>query len=75
MHGGGDFGKSFPPAPFFSVKTLYKAVTLNQETFTDVMRRLRLVLVRTRFPENVGTAARASANFGHAPLYLVTPER
>lgn len=39
------------------------------------MRRLRLVLVRTRFPENVGTAARASANFGHAPLYLIDPER
>ena len=39
------------------------------------MRRLRLVLVRTRFPENVGTAARASANFGHAPLFLIDPER
>ena len=39
------------------------------------MRHLRLVLVRTRFPENVGTAARAAANFGHAPLFLVEPER
>ena len=48
---------------------------MNQGTSADAMRRLRLVLVRTRFPENVGTAARASANFGHAPLFLIDPER
>ena len=42
---------------------------------SEFMHRLRLVLVRTRFPENIGTAARASANFGHSPLYLVRPER
>ncbi|MCH5277273.1 MAG: RNA methyltransferase [Desulfovibrionaceae bacterium] len=40
-----------------------------------LMSRLRLVLVRPRFPENIGMAARASANFGHAPLHLVQPER
>lgn len=49
--------------------------TPQEETFTAAMRRLRIVLVRTRFPENIGTAARASANFGHAPLFLVEPER
>lgn len=43
--------------------------------FAQAMRRLRLVLVHTRFPENIGTAARASANFGHGPLFLVQPER
>jgi len=41
----------------------------------EFMSRLRLVLVRTRFPENIGMAARASANFGHSPLFLVNPER
>ena len=40
-----------------------------------MMQHLRLVLVRTNFPENIGMAARASANFGHAPLYLAQPRR
>ena len=40
-----------------------------------MMQKLRLVLVRTNFPENIGMAARASANFGHAPLYLAEPRR
>ncbi len=35
---------------------------------------LHLILVETRFPENIGSAARASANFGSAPLSLVKPE-
>lgn len=39
------------------------------------MSRLRLVLTRPRFPENIGMAARASANFGRASLHLVQPER
>ncbi len=34
-----------------------------------------VVLVRTRFPENVGMAARACANMGAAELILVDPER
>lgn len=42
---------------------------------SPLMTRLRLVLVRPRFPENIGMAARASANFGLAPLHLVQPER
>ncbi len=40
-----------------------------------LMHRMRLVLVRTNFPENIGMAARASSNFGHAPLYLAAPRR
>ncbi len=36
---------------------------------------LRIVLVRTRFPENVGMAARACANMGVRELHLVAPER
>ncbi|MGN1038403.1 MAG: RNA methyltransferase [Mailhella sp.] len=42
---------------------------------TAAMKNLRLVLVRTNFPENIGMAARASANFGHCPLHLVSPRR
>lgn len=41
----------------------------------ELMGRLRLVLVRTNFPENIGMAARASSNFGHSPLYLAQPRR
>lgn len=35
---------------------------------------LRVVMVHTRFPENVGMAARACANMGADELYLVAPE-
>lgn len=35
---------------------------------------LEVVLVRTRFPENIGMAARACANMGCARLCLVAPE-
>ena len=36
---------------------------------------LEVVLVRTRFPENIGMAARACANMGCSRLCLVAPER
>ena len=35
--------------------------------------RLRVVLVRTRNPLNMGTAARAMSNFGFSRLRLVNP--
>jgi tRNA/rRNA methyltransferase len=47
----------------------------NTSAAAAFMNRLRLVLVRTNFPENIGMAARASANFGHAPLFLAEPRR
>lgn len=34
-----------------------------------------VILTRTRFPENIGMAARACANFGVSSLILVDPER
>ena len=40
-----------------------------------MLENLHIVLVETRFPENIGAVARASANFGNAPLHLVQPER
>ena len=39
-----------------------------------IAENLKIVLVGTRFPENIGSAARASANFGHASITLVAPE-
>lgn len=36
---------------------------------------VEVVLVRTRFPENIGMAARACANMGCSRLCLVAPER
>ncbi len=36
---------------------------------------LRIVLVKTRFPENIGSAARACLNMGCRDLVLVAPER
>ncbi|MBO4335277.1 MAG: RNA methyltransferase [Desulfovibrio sp.] len=36
---------------------------------------LRTVLVKTRFPENIGMVARAQANMGCPELWLVQPER
>ncbi len=40
-----------------------------------VPRGIAVVLVRPRFPENVGMVARAMANMGVAELVLVAPER
>lgn len=38
-------------------------------------KNLAVILVRPRFPENVGMAARAMANMGVSELILVAPER
>lgn len=40
-----------------------------------LLKGLRVVLVNTRFPENIGMAVRACANMGCGELSLVTPER
>ncbi|MEF2808254.1 MAG: TrmH family RNA methyltransferase, partial [Desulfovibrio sp.] len=39
-----------------------------------LLHGVRVVLVNTRFPENVGMAVRACANMGCSELTLVTPE-
>lgn len=39
------------------------------------MQKITVVLVRPRFPENIGMVARACANMGIAKLILVSPER
>ena len=36
---------------------------------------LQVVLVQTRFPENIGMAARACVNMGGHSIRLVAPER
>lgn len=41
----------------------------------DILNNLRVVLVSTRFPENIGMVARACANMGCKNLVLVNPER
>ncbi len=41
----------------------------------ELMKDLRIVLVRTNYPENIGMAARASANFGGAGICLAEPRR
>ena len=40
-----------------------------------LLEAVRVVLVKTRFPENIGMAARACANMGCPALHLVEPER
>ena len=40
-----------------------------------VLKNLRVVLVRPRFPENIGAAARAVANMGLGGLTVVEPQR
>lgn len=40
-----------------------------------MLEDLHIVMVKTRFPENVGMAARACANMGAAHVVLVDPER
>lgn len=41
---------------------------------TSLLANLQVILVKTRFPENVGMAARACANMGCGSLALVDPE-
>jgi len=41
----------------------------------ELLEHLLVVLVRPRFPENIGAAARAVANFGLGGLRVVAPER
>lgn len=40
-----------------------------------MLRNISVILVRPRFPENIGMAARAMANMGVSELILVDPER
>ena len=40
-----------------------------------LLQGLEVVLVKTRFPENIGMAARACVNMGCPTLRLVDPER
>lgn len=40
-----------------------------------LLDRVQIVLVKTRFPENIGMAARACANMGCPGICLVDPER
>lgn len=40
-----------------------------------LLQGLDVVLVKTRFPENIGMAARACVNMGCSSLRLVDPER
>ncbi|NHZ48565.1 RNA methyltransferase, partial [Nitratidesulfovibrio liaohensis] len=40
-----------------------------------MLHNLTVVLVKTRFPENVGMVARACANMGARDIVLVDPER
>jgi len=40
-----------------------------------MLHNLSVILVRTRFPENIGMVARAMANMGVSSLILVQPER
>ena len=47
----------------------------NAADIARMMQNLRIVLVQTNFPENIGMAARASSNFGHSPLFLAEPRR
>ncbi len=41
----------------------------------DNLEKIKVILVRPRFPENIGSAARAVANMGLGGLAVVQPER
>src|SRR5579884_960645 len=47
--------------------------TAENESQTQARSRLRIVLIETRNPLNIGAAARAIANFGFKDLRLVRP--
>lgn len=41
---------------------------------SEILRNLIIILVQTRFPENIGMTARACANMGCSQIRLVNPE-
>ena len=44
-------------------------------TALEGMAHLKVIMVETRFPENIGMVARAAANMGAREIVLVAPER
>jgi tRNA/rRNA methyltransferase len=48
---------------------------MNGHLHLELMDNLLVVLVRPRFPENIGAAARVTANMGLGGLRVVAPER
>ena len=47
--------------------------TNNPNTRTDWLKSIRIILVRTSHPGNVGQVARAMANMGLSELYITSP--
>ena len=60
-------------APGHGCPYLYYRMRLKREVY--MLDGLRVVLVRPKFPENVGAAARACANMGCPNLVVVSPQR
>jgi tRNA (cytidine32/uridine32-2'-O)-methyltransferase len=47
----------------------------NQQSETNPLKKIRIVLVNTSHPGNIGAVARAMKNMGLAQLYLVEPKK
>ena len=48
-------------------------ITPNRSARTDALKSIRIILVRTSHPGNVGQVARAMANMGLVELYITSP--
>ena len=71
---GSDFHRCCDGNAAFAARTEFPfAARYHQDIGTDWKDNLRVVLVSTRNPLNIGAAARAMANFGFSRLRLVAP--
>lgn len=48
---------------------------MTQQTYSDRLKKIRIVLVNTSHPGNIGATARAMKNMGLSSLYLVEPKQ
>jgi len=53
----------------------WAAIPVMLAAMLDRLAQLKIILVRPRFPENIGAASRAVANMGLGGLAVVSPER
>ena len=63
------------PRESLRARTVNNSLPTSSPTHTTALARIRIVLVRTRHPGNIGAAARAMLTMGLTRLVLVAPHR
>lgn len=68
-------GPSSRVGPFLPYNACCAIFIMKHRPDVSLLRNIHVIMVKTRFPENVGMAARACANMGVGHISLADPER